>query len=385
MKNTFFLILASTTLFFCGCSNPDIQNSTSSFTTISGTIEGGAGQKLFLNKISNKQKGVVFDTIVIADDNTFDHQINTPLKLDYYVLTNNRRKQVYLITDSTENVIFNANFNSINSPTEIKGSKHTEVYFEMFDMAKEHNRSLEELDDKIIAAKTIDEKKLIGKEKKEKRETFRATLKEYIDKNADSPGIAGLFEAIDYTKELELASQTINHLAKTIPYSNYYKIRETHVKAYTNPNQKKAVRSDTGKLAPNIELEDPDGVEKTLYELRGKVVLIDFWASWCGPCRRENPNVVKAYNKYNDLGFEVFSVSLDSSRDKWVKAIEDDGLIWDYHVSDLKKWNTPYKEPDSYNFNGIPHTVLVGRDGNIIQSKIRGSQLEEKLESIFGF
>jgi thiol-disulfide isomerase/thioredoxin len=111
--------------------------------------------------------------------------------------------------------------------------------------------------------------------------------------------------------------------------------------------------------------------------------LVDFWASWCGPCRRENPNVVKAYNKYHDAGFEVLSVSLDNDKARWVKAIEEDGLIWDTHVSDLLKWQTPYK--NLYEFSGIPHAVLVNKEGVIIDSKIRGAQLEEYLEEIFGY
>jgi len=135
-------------------------------------------------------------------------------------------------------------------------------------------------------------------------------------------------------------------------------------------------------IAPEIALTNPDGEEMKLSSLRGKYVLIDFWASWCAPCRVENPNVVRLYNKYKGDKFEIFSVSLDKDKDKWMKAILADGLIWKYHVSDLKGWETSMVE--KYQFNGIPHTVLIDPDGKIIAQKLRGPSLEKKLQELFG-
>lgn len=129
--------------------------------------------------------------------------------------------------------------------------------------------------------------------------------------------------------------------------------------------------------APEIVLTDPSGNERKLSALKGKVVLIDFWASWCGPCRQENPNVVRLYTAHNKEGFEVFSVSLDQDKDAWTKAIAKDGLIWKNHVSDLKGWDTPLTQ--TYGFNSIPYTVLVNRQGNIVGVGLRGKELEQKL------
>lgn len=152
--------------------------------------------------------------------------------------------------------------------------------------------------------------------------------------------------------------------------------------------------------APNIDLPDPDGKNYSLADLKGKVVLLDFWASWCGPCRRENPHVVDIYKKYKDKGFTVFSVSLDGldtrskaryngdqaqiakalegQKKRWVDAIAKDKLEWDYHVSNLQKWECP--QAKQYQVSSIPRTFMIDRDGNIAAMNLRGAgQIEESL------
>lgn len=138
---------------------------------------------------------------------------------------------------------------------------------------------------------------------------------------------------------------------------------------------------ESGAVAPDFVQKTPDGEEMKLSDLRGNVVLVDFWASWCGPCRRENPHVKKLYEKYSHRGFEVLGVSLDRTEASWKRAIEQDGLEW-YHVSDLKGWKNEVAK--MYSVSSIPHTILLDKEGRIIARKLRGAQLEEVLEQIFG-
>jgi thiol-disulfide isomerase/thioredoxin len=181
-----------------------------------------------------------------------------------------------------------------------------------------------------------------------------------------------------------------------------------YVKDYTNfamtleqaAMQSKATEAiQVGMPAPDISLASPDGKNYSLSDLKGKVVLLDFWASWCGPCRKANPHVVEVYHKYKDKGFTVFSVSLDGidsrtksrfpteeqfkagleqSKQSWINAIEKDQLVWPYHVSELSKWDT--KAARQYGVSGIPKTFLIGRDGKIAAVNPRFTLEEELLK-----
>jgi peroxiredoxin len=135
-----------------------------------------------------------------------------------------------------------------------------------------------------------------------------------------------------------------------------------------------------GQVAPEISLPNPNEELIKLSDLRGKYVLIDFWAAWCRPCREENPNVVRLYNQYKDQGFEVFGVSLDRTKEAWIKAIADDNLTWT-HVSDLKYFNS--EAAATYQINAIPATYLLDMEGKIIGKDLRGASLENKLKEIF--
>ena len=135
-----------------------------------------------------------------------------------------------------------------------------------------------------------------------------------------------------------------------------------------------------GSPAPEIILNNPEGEAVALSSFKGNYVLLDFWAGWCAPCRRENPNLVKAYNKYHGKGFEIYQVSLDKAKDEWIRAIKTDNLNWT-HVSDLKFWASPIAK--LYYVRSIPANFLIDPDGKIVARNIRGQALEQKLNEIY--
>jgi peroxiredoxin len=139
--------------------------------------------------------------------------------------------------------------------------------------------------------------------------------------------------------------------------------------------------TDVGSIAPDFTLPTPEGGTFTLSSTRGKYVMIDFWAAWCQPCRRENPNVVALYGKYKDKGFDVVGVSLDREKEAWIKAIADDQLIW-HQVSELKFWQSEIAQ--RYGVTAIPCTFLLDKSGKIIAKNLRGEELAKKLEELMG-
>ena len=173
-------------------------------------------------------------------------------------------------------------------------------------------------------------------------------------------------------KEMASLEEIANRLNQARP--NHPQVKQF----VANLNRLRGVNE--GAMAPEINLATPEGPNLALSSLRGKYVLIDFWASWCGPCRRENPNVVKTYANYKDKGFEIYGVSLDQNREAWLKAIETDKLVWK-HVSDLQYWSSAGAQ--AYQVNSIPQTFLLDPAGRIIAKGLRGAALDEYLARLF--
>ncbi len=239
-------------------------------------------------------------------------------------------------------------------------SKWQEINSKIYEKAyKEKNKhvmdSLDEVDFDILAAK---------------RRVVSTFVKEYPN---STRGAMAITENYGYYAEASDLVPVYDDLSATVKQSEKGREIKKLLDVYSTVA--------TGNNAPEITQNTPDGNLINLSSLRGKYVLIDFWASWCGPCRRENPNVVEAYKKYKDKGFTVFGVSYDTDIDKWKKAIANDQLNW-YQVSDLQGWTN--STSDLYGIKAIPSNVLLDKDGRIIVKNIFGKKLNAKLAELMG-
>ncbi len=242
-------------------------------------------------------------------------------------------------------------------------------------MAQQADGSMnqEELTEKYVELKAKMDDFAIEKLKKDPGNPFNIVLSTYAVPSMD-------FQNWN-PQSLDVLKNVANAFVKKYPSSPISNTLSGQIYQIERAYDEYLANNSGTRVAPEIALKNPEGMEIRLSSLRGNYVLIDFWASWCGPCRRENPNVVKLYNQYKDKGFTIYSVSLDNDASKWKEAIQKDGLIWPNHVSDLLQWKSPL--PQLYGFNGIPHTVLVNPEGKIIGTGLRGPSLEQKLKEIF--
>jgi thiol-disulfide isomerase/thioredoxin len=203
----------------------------------------------------------------------------------------------------------------------------------------------------------------------------RAFKRNFVKENGNS--IFGLMLASELYQKEELNSNEVKDLITKLGPKLATHDLVTDLQMMMEANKK----AEIGGMAPLFSAPDPDGNELALKDAMGKYTIIDFWASWCRPCRMENPNVVNVYNKYHDKGLNIISVSLDKAgqKERWLKAIEDDKMDW-YHVSNLKFWQDPIAK--QYRVRSIPATFLLDEKGNIIDKNLRGPALEAKIASL---
>ncbi len=317
--------------------------------TVSGKVINNTGFKqISLKNLLQKQ---IVATADIQSDGSFT--LTTSLKYpDYFALQLNDQNYVLLVLQPGDKVqvTYDAKY---PAKSEVKGAPLMKALEDKYKADDEINKEYQECQKKL-------------------QQRQYDLYKQVILNNLGQISALLIAERLPMDQYLDVHIKLAKSLEKykANPYVQQY---IKNVNAYA--------KTGIGTTAPDIALPNPDGDTIRLSSLRGKYVLVDFWAAWCRPCRAESPNLVKAYEKYHDKGFTIYSISLDNNRQQWVNAIKQDGIgLW-YHVSDLRGWRSSAAQ--EYGVSAIPANFLLDPEGKIIAKNLRGEQLQQKLEEIF--
>jgi peroxiredoxin len=297
---------------------------------------------------------------------------------DYYVLRLGNT-HINLILKNGSNIVVYGDGSNIQAFATITGSTESA---NMNDFIKELSAWNQKQDTaRLIIQQHPEKTQEINNSMQREYTNFQSVRQSFIASNVNSAGLIAALSVIDPEKEFPAYESVINQMM--IGFKESPTVQQINSNLQQLKAQKEAANFlAPGKIAADFEDTKPDGMTMKLSDLKGKVVLLDFWASWCGPCRKENPNVVKLYEKYSKDGFTVMSVSMDQDKSKWLAAIDKDHLIWPNHVCDLKGWGSAAGK--IYQVTSIPFTVLIDQEGKIVKTNLRGDALEQELYRIFG-
>ena len=364
MRNVLTILVFVLTVLSCQSAKDEYS--------IKGTIAGVETGKVYLLKLVGEQPQSIDTADVVGGKFTFKGKMVTP---DIRMLRLNDQDYFAQFFLDNANITVTAKKDSLRS-TKITGSPTQDIFKTYIAEMEKLNKEVLALQGKYQNAMTTGNTSEADKAKIDYQaiiDNNKVYTKNFVKEHSNSVVSAyiTLFQLADQIDVAELDSLA-SKFAPELSKSEYVvKINER-----IQEQKKTAI----GIVAPDFTMNDPEGKPIQLSSLRGKIVLVDFWAAWCGPCRQENPNVVKLYQQYHDKGFEILGVSLDKNKEDWLKAIKSDNLTW-MHVSDLQYWQNAAAR--LYGVNAIPQSFLLNKDGKIIGKGLRGEQLANKLMELF--
>ena len=342
--------------------------------TVTGTMTNASPSSMvYLSQLVGQGLEPI-DSSAIRNDNSFSLSANIK-NANYFQLTLGGKEYTILILKPNQNIHIDVDANKLMDPKNITGSEDTKKVYSMLSTLNSYKAQQDALEIEYQKVYGTPAQDSIGKILIQKYQQIETLKNNYIKNEvSNSPSLASLLfiDQLKIDENLDIYERVDKVLYTKYPNNPF--VGDLHRKVSSK------LKLAIGRPAPEINLPSPEGPNIKLSSLRGKVVLIDFWASWCSPCRKESPNMVRLYTKYHNKGFEIYSVSLDKEKSSWVKAIADDHLSWT-HVSDLRYWSSVAGR--DYGVSSIPFTVLIDAKGNIIAKGLRGPALEQKLEEIF--